>query len=151
MKKEVVLDRIRKRKIFLILTKYIPHLIGILYVIYTLLCFSEIEPVSIGYIASLSALPWLHLYSASHALEFCYVHRLPLYYILIDEILLVTDNYLCIPINIYNLLMIHLFLIGLLVFGYTYYYVKIKKKMSFIKTYGRCYQRINPNNSEQNN
>ena len=131
MKKEVKLDSIRKRKIFLILTKYIPHLIGILYVVYTVLCFIGIDPISIGYIASLSALPWLHLYSASHALEFCYVHRLPLYYILIDEILLVTDNYLCIPLNVYNLFMLHLLLIGLLVFGYTYYYVKFKLKNEF--------------------
>ena len=128
MEKEVELASIRNRKIFLILTKYTSHLIGILYVVYTVLCFIEIDPISIGYIASLSVLPWLHLYSASHALEFCYVHRLPLYYILIDEILLVTDNYLCIPLNVYNLFMIHLLLIGLLVFGYTYYYVKFKLK-----------------------
>jgi hypothetical protein len=126
MEKEVKLDSIKKRKIFLILTKYIPHLIGILYVIYTILSFIEIEPIIIGYITSLSILPWLYLYSASRALEFCYVHRLPLYYILIDEILLVTDNYLCIPVNVYNLFVIHLLLIGLLVFGYTYYYIKFK-------------------------
>ena len=126
MEKEVKLDSIKKRKIFLILTKYIPHLIGILYVIYTMLSFTEIDPIIIGYITSLSILPWLYLYSASHALEFCYVHRLPLYYILIDQILLVTDNYLCIPVNVYNLFVIHLLLIGLLVFGYTYYYVKFK-------------------------
>jgi hypothetical protein len=126
MEKEVKLDSIKKRKIFLILTKYIPHLIGILYVIYTILSFMEMDPIIIGYITSLSILPWLYLYSASRALEFCYVHRLPLYYILIDEILLVTDNYLCIPVNVYNLFVIHLLLIGLLVFGYTYYYIKFK-------------------------
>jgi len=130
MKKEVKLDSLRKRKIFLILTKYIPHVIGMLYVIYTLLSFIEIDPISIGYIASLSILPWVHLYSASYALEFCYVHRLPLYYILIDEILLVTDNYLCIPLDVYNLFMLHLLIIGLLIFGYTYYYIKFKLKIN---------------------
>lgn len=128
VKKEVELASIRNRKIFLILTKYIPHLIGILYVLYTMLCFFEIDPISIGYIASMSILPWIHLYSASQALEFCYVHRLPLYYILIDEILLITDDYLCIPLNIYNLFALHLLLIGLLIFGYTYYYIKFKLK-----------------------
>ena len=126
-----MLASLRSRKIFLILTKYIPHLIGMLYVLYTILCFAEIEPISIGYIANLSILPWIHLYSASKALEFCYVHRLPLYYILADEILLVTDNYVGIPIDVYNLFMLHLLLIGLLIFGYTFYYVRNHK--NFIK------------------
>jgi hypothetical protein len=119
---------VRSRKIFLILTKYIPHIIGFLYVIYTILSFSEFDPISIGYIASVSVLPWLHLYSASWALDFCYVHRLPLYYILIDEILLVTDNYITIPVNVYNLFLLHLILVGILIFGYTYYYIKHKLK-----------------------
>ena len=125
-----MLASLRNRKIFLILTKYTPHLIGVLYVLYTILCFAEIEPISIGYIANLSVLPWINLYSASKALEFCYVHRLPLYYVLIDEILLVTDNYIGIPIDVYNLLMLHLLLIGLLIFGYTFYYVKHFKKFT---------------------
>ena len=128
MKKEVNLASLRKRKIFLILTKYTSHLIGILYVIYTILSFIDIEPISIGYLASMSILPWLNLYSASWALEFCYVHRLPLYYILIDEILLIVDDYLHIPINVYNLFVLHLIIIGLLILGYTYYYVKYNKR-----------------------
>lgn len=122
-----MLVSVRSRKIFLILTKYIPHIIGFLYVLYTILSFLEFEPISIGYIASVSVLPWVYLYSASWALEFCYVHRLPLYYILLDEVLLVVDNYLTIPINVYNLFVIHLMLIGILVFGYTFYYIKLKK------------------------
>ena len=123
-----MLVSVRSRKIFLILTKYIPHIIGFLYVLYTILSFLEFEPISIGYIASVSVLPWIHLYSASWALEFCYVHRLPLYYILLDEVLLVVDNYLTIPINVYNLFVIHLMLIGILVFGYTFYYTKLKNE-----------------------
>lgn len=132
MEKEVELASIRNRKIFLILTKYTSHLIGILYVIYTILYFLEVDPVSIGYLASLSVLPWINLYSASFALDFCYVHRLPLYYILIDELLLVTDNYLYIPLDVYNLFLLHLLVIGLLVFGYTYYYVKYSKRRTLV-------------------
>ena len=132
MEKEVELASIRNRKIFLILTKYTSHLIGILYVVYTILYFLEVDPVSIGYLASLSVLPWINLYSASFALDFCYVHRLPLYYILIDELLLVTDNYLYIPLDVYNLFLLHLLVIGLLVFGYTYYYVKHSKRRTLV-------------------
>jgi len=125
--------KLRNRKIFLLLTKYVPHILGICYVLYTLLSFFEIEPIGIGYIVNLSLLPWLYLFSASKALEFCYVHRLPMYYILIDEILLVTDNYFTIPINVYNLLVLHLLLVGLLLFGYTYYYVKHNKKFTIVE------------------
>jgi len=116
-------EKVRKRKIFLILTKYIPHIIGFLYVLYTILSILEYNPISIGYIASLSVLPWIYIFSASKALEFCYVHRLPLYYILIDEILLVTDTYLGIPISIYNLFVLHLLIIGIFIFAYSYYYI----------------------------
>jgi len=97
-------SHLRSRKIFLILTKFTPHLIGLIYIIYT----------------------------ASLALEFCYVHRLPLYYVAIDEILLVTDQYYGIPLNVYNLFLLHLTVIGILIFSYTYYYVKYHKKNTTI-------------------
>ena len=35
-----------------------------------------------------------------------------------------TDEYIGIPVNVYQLLLLHLLLIGFLIFGYTYYYVR---------------------------
>lgn len=119
---------LKSRKIFLILTKFSPHLIGLIYIIYTIAQFFELDLVSLGYLASLTLLPWINLYSASWALEFCYVHRLPLYYVAIDELLLVIDNYYGIPLNVYDLFLIHLVIIGVLIFGYSYYYVKNYKR-----------------------
>lgn len=119
------------KKLFLVLTKYLPHIIGVLYVIYTLAAFRDIDLVSIGYICSMSILPWIYFYSSSKALEFCYVHRLPLYYIAVDELLLITDNYLHIPLNEYNLLMLHLFVIGVFSILYGIWYVKFKLKRWF--------------------
>lgn len=121
-------SRLRSRKIFLILTKFTPHLIGLIYIIYTIAQFLEFDLVGLGYLSTLTFLPWLNLYSASWALEFCYVHRLPLYYVAIDEILLVVDQYYGIPLNVYELLLLHLVIIGLFIFGYTYYYVKNYKR-----------------------
>ena len=123
---EVSRNKILNKKIFLVLTKYIPHIIGILYVIYTLGAFRDIDLISIGYIGYLSILPWIYFYSASVALEFCYVHRLPLYYIAVDEILLVTDTYLHIPLDEYNLLLLHVFVIGVFSILYGIWYVKFK-------------------------
>lgn len=93
-------------------------------IIYTLCEFAEINMISLGYMFSLSILPWIYCYSASKALDFCYIHRLPLYYILVNELLLITDYYFTIPVSVVNLLIIHLIVIGLLIMGYTYYYVK---------------------------
>lgn len=121
-------SRLKSRKIFLILTKFSPHLIGLIYIIYTIAQFFELDLVSLGYLASLTLLPWINLYSASWALEFCYVHRLPLYYVAIDELLLVTDNYYGIPLDVYDLFLLHLVVIGVLIFGYSYYYVKNYKR-----------------------
>jgi len=125
-------SHLRSRKIFLILTKFTPHLIGLIYIIYTIAQFLEFDLVGLGYLSSLTLLPWINLYSASLALEFCYVHRLPLYYVAIDEILLVTDQYYGIPLNVYNLFLLHLTVIGILIFSYTYYYVKYHKKNTTI-------------------
>lgn len=101
-----------------------------LYVIYTILEFMGIDPISMGYFMTVSVMTWIYCYSASLALEFCYVHRLPLYYIMLDEILLYVDYYIGIPVSNYSLLAIHLIIIGLLIFGYTWYYVKCYKRIS---------------------
>lgn len=124
MEKEVELDRIRNRKIFLILTKYIPHLIGVMYIIYTIGEFYEFDMLPLGYMFTLTILPWIYFYSASIALEFCYVHRLPLYYVLADELLLTIDYYFKIPVDVYTLFLIHKVLIGIIICCYTYYYIK---------------------------
>lgn len=124
MVKEETSRKVRSRKIFLILTKYIPHIIGLMYIIYTIGEFFEYDMLPLGYMFTLTVLPWIYFYSASIALEFCYVHRLPLYYILADELLLTVDYYFKIPLNVYHLFLLHKILIGILIFGYTYYYLK---------------------------
>ena len=117
------------RKVFLLLTKFTPHLIGLMYIIYTLGEFCEFNMLPLGYLFTLTVLPWINLYSASWALDFCYVHRLPLYYVTLDELLLITDYYLHIPLQVENLLLVHLTLIGILILGYTIYYLKNKNRV----------------------
>ena len=56
--------------------------------------------------------------------KFCYVHRLPIYYIMVGEITTIIDYYYPLPISDVTLLEIHLTFIGFLLFGYTYYYLK---------------------------
>lgn len=128
MKKEEKSRSLVKHKLFLIFTKFLSHLLGLGYIIYTLLGFYDIDAVEISYMVHLSIIPWLYAYSASKALEFCYIHRLPLYYILIDELLLIIDYYYTIPLEVYDLFILHLSIIALLIFVYTYYYVRYYKR-----------------------
>lgn len=74
----------------------------------------------------MSILTWISLYLISITFRYCYVHRLPLYYVALNEIISTLDYYIEFPIDILTLLMIHLILIALLIFGYSYYYIKYK-------------------------
>lgn len=128
MIKEEKLERNLKYKGFLIILKYIPHIIAILYAIYTLLSFLGIDLLILGHLSHISVLPWIFIYITSKIFRFCYVHRLPLYYIGLNELLTITDYYIGIPIESTKLLLLHLTIIIALIFGYSYYYIKFKLK-----------------------
>jgi len=121
------LERNLKHKSYLVLTKYIPHFIAFIYVIYTLLGFLGVDLIGLGHLVHVSLMSWIYFYLNSLVFNYCYVHRLPLYYIALNEILVTVDNYYRIPITDYNLLIIHIILIGILIFGYSYFYIKCKK------------------------
>ena len=97
-----------KHKGFLVLLKYIPHIIALIYAIYTLLSFIGIDLVILGHLSHISILPWIFIYITSKIFRFCYVHRLPLYYIGLNELLTTTDYYIGIPIESTKLLLLHL-------------------------------------------
>jgi hypothetical protein len=120
------LEKSLKHKGFLIILKYIPHISSLFYIIYTLLSFLEIDSLILGQLAHISILPWLFMYLSSIIFKFCYVHRLPLYYIAVNELLVNLDYYINIPVSDIQLLLIHLLAIGFLIFAYTYYYLKYR-------------------------
>ena len=96
--------------------------------IYTLLCFAEIDPLILGQLTKMSLFSWLFMFLTSIIFRYCYVHRLPLYYIAVNEFLVNLDYYIGIPVSDIKLLLIHLTAIIVLIFGYSYYYVKFKLK-----------------------
>ena len=122
------MDRNLKHKGFLVILKYIPHFIAFFYVLYTLLSFVGIDAVMLGRLTHISVIPWLFMYMTSHIFRYCYVHRLPLYYIASNELLIDSDYYIGLPVSDIKLLLIHLTAIIVLIFGYSYYYVKFKLK-----------------------
>lgn len=117
-------ERNVKHKSYLILLKYIPHIASLMYIVYTIFQFLDVDLIILGYFINISITSWIFMMLSSIVFRFCYVHRLPLYYILINELTTVIDTYIGIPITEMNLLGVHLIFIGLLVFGYTFYYFK---------------------------
>lgn len=112
-----------KYKSFLTILKYLPHISAFMYVLYTLLQFAGIDPIILGYLLDYSFFTWLYLYLASFIFRYCYVHRLPLYYIASNEILTIVDYYWNIQVDDFKLLLIHLLLIAILIYGYSFYYI----------------------------
>jgi len=126
---EEKLERSLRHKSYLIITKYLPHLIAIFYILFTLLGFLDIDAIVLGYFVHISLASWIYFYLNSLIFRYCYVHRLPLYYIALNETISIIDNYVHIPISDFNLLIIHLIFIGILINGYTYYYIRYGKKI----------------------
>lgn len=74
-------------KIELLLIKVTPFIICMGYIIdITLSCFN-IHSVILNYIIDLSLIPFIILYTSSFVFRFCIYHRLPLYYILILDLI----------------------------------------------------------------
>lgn len=112
-----------KHKSYLLLLKYLPHLIALLLMVYTLLQFADIDAIIIGYIINYILIGYVFI--CSIIFKFCYVHRLPIYYYIVNELTSVIDNYVIqIPVSEKGLLGIHLTFIGIIIFCYTKYYLK---------------------------
>ena len=121
----VVVEKLRRsnlHKLLLLVLKYIPMVIALCYMLNTML---YIEPLS--NIAGVSLLTWIFLYLASVVFEFCSYHRMFLWYILIDDVLNIVDDYWNIPISTDNLIRIHNILAGITLFIVLILYVKSNK------------------------
>lgn len=115
-------------KIILYCIKVIPYIVAMCYILYTALSFCSVYIEAIGYIAHLSILSWLFFYLCSFAFKFCILHRLPLYYILCNEIVNFSSFYIKIDINTWYILMLHSIILG--IFILLYVWVSKRKKIN---------------------
>ena len=111
-------------RLFLFTLKAIPYIISLFYILFTVGCYFGIELNIIGYIASCSVLTWLFLYVSSFVFKFCIYHRLPLYYILINDIINTIDTYIHLPISTYSFFLLYIWLTGIFILLYIYLRVK---------------------------
>ena len=119
--------RSKQYKILLILLKYIPILISLIYVLNTFAAYVGIDIPAANNIAGMSLLTWIFMYIATIVFNFCSYHRMFLYYILIVDIINIIDYYISIPISDFQLIMLHTIVTGISLFIILFLYIKKKK------------------------
>ena len=127
MVKEDKLENRINHKIFLIILKYIPHITAFFYAIYNLLGILDIDCVILGHLIHMSVFSWIFLYLSSYIFRYCYVHRLPLYYIAACDSITLFDYYIGIPLSDIGMIELHLVILSIIIYGYSYYYLKYVK------------------------
>ena len=116
----------RTYKLMLGMLKVIPMLLAFLAILNTMFGFLGIDCSIISMLGGISFLPLVFLYLASFVFRFCVYHRMFLHYILVNNILEFVDYYIGIPIDTFNLFVLHVILIGLFLFLVLYFYRKEK-------------------------
>ena len=127
MTAEVKYIRNKYYKLFIVLLKYIPIFIALIYTLNTYAAFIGTDIPVANNIAGISLLTWIFMYMATIVFKFCSYHRMCLYYILIVDIINIIDYYIGIPITDFQLLMLHSIITGISLFIILFLYLKINK------------------------
>ena len=127
MAAEVKYIRNKYYKLFIVLLKYIPIFIALIYTLNTYAAFIGTDIPVANNIAGISLLTWIFMYMATIVFKFCSYHRMCLYYILIVDIINIIDYYIGIPITDFQLLMLHSIITGISLFIILFLYLKINK------------------------
>ena len=117
-------------KLLLLVLKVIPMITALGYALNTLFAFIGIDTPLFSNICGMSILPWLYILLSAFVFKFCIYHRMFLYYILITDILNITDYYIGIPLSTFNLFVIHALVAIVFLFLILYLYTKHHKKSS---------------------
>ena len=111
-------------KIELLIIKVIPFIIMCCYVVNSILSYFNTDAPILAITGGLSILTWIFLYVSSFVFKFCIYHRLPLYYILISDILAYYDNVIGIPISNKELFVLNIAIIGVFILLIVYFKFK---------------------------
>ena len=102
-------------KLELLIIKVIPFVLMLCYVLNSVLSYFNINGEIFSVIGGQSILTWLFLYISSFVFKFCVYHRLPLYYILLSDIISYYDNLIGIPITNRELFVLNISIIGIFI------------------------------------
>lgn len=74
-------------KLLILMLKYIPMLISLVYVLNTALSYFYIDIPILSNLAGRSILPWIFMYLSATVFRFCLYHKMFLHYILVTDII----------------------------------------------------------------
>lgn len=102
-------ERLNKQtfKVDIVLLKVLPILMAGLYFLNTLLSYFNLDYQIISYLTGIGFIPLLYLYRCSFLFKFCVYHRMPLYYIIVNDTICWIDANYEIPVNNLEYLCIH--------------------------------------------
>lgn len=108
------------------LLKILPSLIALIYFINIVLNLFDVNLNSLSYLAGMSFIPLLFMYISSYVFQFCEYHRLPLHYILVNNLLSILGYEFEIAVDVWLYIVIHSILFGLSIAIALYLYLKDK-------------------------
>lgn len=111
-------------KITIFFLRVIPMVMAGLYLLNTVLSYLDINVLVISYIAGVGFIPWLFILLSSYMFRFCSYHRMFLWYILVNNIICEIDYSYGLPIDNWNLFILHIIIAG--TFLYLILYLKLK-------------------------
>jgi hypothetical protein len=110
------------------LLKIIPMVLAGIYLSNTILSyFLDIDLIILSYIGGISLLPLIFLYLSSYVFRFCIYHRVFLHYITINELILILDTHIGLPISDLEYFCLQMSIFGISLFLFLYLYVKSNK------------------------
>lgn len=115
-------------KLLIIVTKVIPVIMAISYMIDDILMFFGIDSVFINYFSGISLLSLLYFYLTSYTLKFCKYHRVPLHYIVVCNAISFYDYYIGMPIGDVDFLMLQIAVFMIFTLLYIYLRFKVCKR-----------------------
>lgn len=133
-REDIIMEENLKSKTFYKLTilylKIFPIIIAVFDFLDTLLSYLDVDIPVISYIAGISFLSIIFTLLASFTFKFCIYHRLPLYYVILNNIVCIYDTYIGIPINDRAIFSLYLFILFSSVLTALIIHVKANKRIT---------------------
>lgn len=114
-------------RLLLICVKYLPILISFFYLLNVVLYCCGVDTCVISIISGTSILTLVFMYICSALFKFCFYHRMFIHYILLNNVLNITLDVLCVSEDVTKVLTYNLILLGFCLFLIIYSYVKHNK------------------------
>ena len=102
------------------LLKILPSLVALIYFINTVLSAIKIDLPILSYIGGMSFIPLLFMYLSSYVFKFCEYHRMPLHYILFNNVFSIICYTFDISMYINSYIIFHSILFGICLFVILY-------------------------------